>query len=226
MNGPEPDPQELDSGVTDDLKRLGRTCGYIFRFWTIPMSDAPIDNLASKEEKESFRIASIAIITFLFFALRPDVQGQFGAAVIGLALTGVIAFATSFLFAYKIRFSEHTVIGSYSFLACIMLVFIIAYYGELPVKLESTSIFAERVCLFIDSTSNTVCDEAKVLNAALFVIVVSGLLLFLKSRFLDKNKNLTVQSFIKGMVVVVIFTTLVSALYLLPLKVLNVFSSS
>lgn len=216
-DAPEPIEPKQDLGFVDDIARLGTTVGRLFRFWTLPMHAAPIQSL-TKPEKESFRVASLAVIVFLFLILRPDLEQGLATAIFGIAIAAFIAFLSNALLAYNVRVSDNLVIGSYSFLACTLLVYIVMGGAASDEFLSKNSLLdADRICTIFENGTegDGTCDSFLSIRTALLTVLFTFAILAAKSFLLDKN-SVKLGDLLRGLFVISIFTVTCSFLDLVP----------
>lgn len=226
-NDQKPESPKQDLGFVDDVARLGITIGRLFRYWTLPMDAAPIHSL-TKPEKESFRIASLAVIVFLFLTLRPDLEQGLATAVFGIAVAAGVAFLSNALLAYNVHVSDDLVIGSYSFLACTLLIYIL-FSGAVSDEfmLENSIFGAERICGYFEggTDGDDTCDSFISFRTALLTFVFTSVGLLAKSIFLDKNA-LGFRVAARGMLTIFIFTLTCVFLDLVPEEIFRVIYTS
>lgn len=209
--------EKPDLGIVDDLARLGTTLGQIFRYWTIPMNAAPIDSLESTE-RETFRIASLAIIVFLFLILRPDIQNQVASIIFGIVLASAIALLSNALLVYNVKVSDRIIIGSYSYLACTLAIYIL-FRGFFPDSILEIEQFSadETFCTFFEGGTDPsgTCETSLAIQSAAFTLLFSIPVLIAKSLTLDGNE-LTAKSIFKGFLAVFSFILVCLILDLMP----------
>lgn len=212
-----------DLGIVDDLARLGTTVGRLFRYWTIPMDAAPIGQL-EKSEKETFRIAALAVIAFLFLTLRPDIEHGIVSLFFGIALSAGMAFLSNALLAYNVRVSEKIVVGGYAFLACTLFIYII-FRGILDpgFLFENSILSGEKICKFFEAdTDNTgSCGTFLTVRTAMLTFLFSIVFVVLKSVFLDKNR-FSFRSLLSGIMAISAFVLMCVFLDLMPAEIVKV----
>lgn len=99
---------------TDDMRRLGQQYGLIARCCVMNTSTISFQENEPPEIRNSARIAAIGGIAILYAAWRPEAESFWSSALIGVALTGFMAFTVEFaLFGFAIRISEKSILRLY-----------------------------------------------------------------------------------------------------------------
>lgn len=206
---------EDEQGLVDDFARIGRVIGLAIRWWTIPVSSAPVMN-ETLEVRNTFRISALAIIVALVFSIRPDLVGSVSSIFLGLLLAALVSFGSNLLLSYNIKLSESHILVSYAYLIIVLFLFIcfesIVSLNILYVPAAVSSYFEESVC---GARSISNCSEYRAFVAFWYTVVVSYPVLLLKSAFLDRN-SIGLKSMVSGAVILSLFVLFTGLIYIVP----------
>jgi len=211
---------EDEQGLVDDFARIGRVIGLAIRWWTVPVSSAPVMN-EPLEVRNTFRISALAIIVALVFSIRPDLVGSVSSIFLGLLLAALVSFGSNLLLSYNIKLSESHILVSYAYLIIVLFLFIcfesIVSLNILYVPDVVSYYFDEKMC-GVRSVSN--CSEYRAFVAFVYTIVVSYPVLIIKSALLDRN-IIGLKSMFTGAVILSLFIFFTGLIYIVPESLIN-----